>query len=103
MSKTYLSHLQKAQALASGVKMNIEKVRDCNISIEDVAALEELVKEGELLNGEVERLRSETSAKVAEANAKLAEIKDKMLDMKRSIKQRFDISQWESFGIADKR
>ena len=103
MSKTYLEHLDKAKALAAGLRKNHEAIKNYGISLEELAVQEEAVREGEKLNAQVERLRAETNAAVDEANRKLVEIKDRTATWKRIVKRNVDVTRWPDYGVMDKR
>ncbi|MDO4159245.1 MAG: hypothetical protein Q4D41_02175 [Prevotellaceae bacterium] len=103
MSKTYLDQIQKAQALVSGVRKNYERIMPGSVSLDELSRLEAIMKEGEELNTEIDNLRALTSAKVAEANKRLVMVKSRTSEIKSLIKKNFDITQWQDFGIMDKR
>lgn len=103
MSKTYLMQVQKAQALATGLRTNIDKVKGLGIGQDKIDELEKIAAEAERLNSEVDALREQTNIKVAEANQKLIALKTGYQEARHIIKGHFEQPQWESFGLMDKR
>lgn len=103
MSKTYLNYLEKATILVEGIKKNQEELKNYGITPENVAKLEQAIKEGAVLNQEVEKLRAAASEKTGEANAKLVTVKDMMLEFKHVIKKNFYADKWQLYGVLDKR
>lgn len=103
MSKTYSDQVDKATALAEGVRKNFELVKDKGITIADIELLEKQAKEVSEASAEVDELRAILSQKSAIAQKKLAEVKNQMLSVKHVIKQNFDQLKWQKFGIPDKR
>ena len=86
------------------MKANINWVKSrCDITMEQVKALEEAADEAGRMNAEVEALREEVSQKAANASRKLDEMKRIMLSTKRLIKSSFDPSKWMELGVLDKR
>ena len=86
------------------MKTNINWVKlHCDITMEQVKALEEAADEAGRMNAEVEALREEVSRKAAKANRKLDEMKRIMMSTKRQIKSSFDPSKWMELGVLDKR
>ena len=104
MAKIYAEQVKKAQTLVAGLKANFELVKSrCDITMEQVKALEEAADEVGRMNAEVEALREEVSLKAAVANQKLEEMKQSMMNLKRQIKHSFAPSKWVDLGIPDKR
>lgn len=86
------------------MKANINWVKlHCDITMEQVKALEEAADEAGRMNAEVEALREEVSQKAANASRKLDEMKRLMMSAKRQIKSSFDPSKWMVLGVTDKR
>ena len=86
------------------MKANINWVKSrCDITMEQVKALEEAANEAGRMNAEVEALREEVSRKAAKASRKLDEMKRIMMSTKRQIKSSFDPSKWMELGVLDKR
>lgn len=86
------------------MKANINWVKlHCDITMEQVKALEEAADESGRMNAEVEALREEVSQKAANASRKLDEMKRLMMSAKRQIKSSFDPSKWMVLGVTDKR
>ena len=72
MAKVYAEQVKKAQTLVAGLKANFDLVKSrCDITMEQVQALEEAANEAARMNAEVEALREEVSRKAAKANHKL--------------------------------
>ena len=104
MAKIYAEQVTKAQTLVEGLKANFELVKSrCDITMEQVKALEEAADEVGRMNAEVEALREEVSRKAANASRKLDEMKRLMMSAKRQIKSSFDPSKWMELGVTDKR
>lgn len=103
MSKTYVDQINKARALASGLKQHLEEVKTYGIEQGELNRLETLIEEGGKLNDEAEKLKAETKAKLQQANQRLMELKDLVSHLKRRVKPNIDITRWENFGIMDKR
>ena len=75
----------------------------CDITMEQVKALEEAADEVGRMNAEVEALREEVSQKAANASRKLDEMKRIMMSTNRQIKSSFAPSKWMALGVLDKR
>lgn len=103
MSKTYVDQINKASALASGLKQHLEEVKTYGVEQGELDRLETLIEEGGKLNDEAENLKAETKAKLQQANQRLMELKDLVSHLKRRVKPNIDITRWENFGIMDKR
>ena len=104
MAKVYAEQVRKAQTLVAGLKANYDLVKSrCNITMEQVQALEEAANEAARMNAEVESLREEVSRKATIANRKLDEVKRNMMCFKRQIKSAFIPSKWMELGVLDKR
>ena len=104
MAKVYAEQVKKAQTLVEGLKANFDLVKSrCDITMEQVKALEEAANEAARMNAEVEALREEVSRKAAKANHKLEEMKRSMMSAKRQVKSSFDPSKWVDLGVLDKR
>lgn len=104
MAKIYAEQVKKAQTLVAGLKANFDLVKSrCDITMEQVQALEEAANEAARMNAEVEALREEVSRKASVANLKLIEVKDAMKNAKKQIKSSFDPLKWIELGVLDKR
>ena len=104
MAKVYAEQVKKAQTLVAGLKANFDLVKSrCDITMEQVQALEEAANEAARMNAEVEALREEVSRKASVANLKLIEVKDAMKNAKKQIKSSFDPIKWIELGVLDKR
>ena len=104
MAKIYVEQVKKAQTLVAGLKANFDLVKSrCDITMEQVQALEEAANEAARMNAEVEALREEVSRKASVANLKLIEVKDAMKHAKKQIKSSFDPIKWIELGVLDKR
>ena len=104
LAKVYAEQVRKAQTLVAGLKANYDLVKSrCNITMEQVQALEEATNEAARMNAEVESLREEVKRKATLANRKLEEVKHSMMNAKRQIKYAFIPSKWIELGVLDKR
>lgn len=104
MAKIYAEQVKKAQTLVAGLKANFELVKSrCDITMEQVKALEEAADEVGRMNAEVEALREEVTLKAAIAYRKLEDLKRSMINTKHQIKGSFDPSKWVELGVLDKR
>ena len=104
MAKIYVEQVKKAQTLVSGLKANFDLVKSrCDITMEQVQALEEAANEAARMNAEVEALREQVNRKASVANLKLIEVKDAMKNAKKQIKSSFDPLKWIELGVLDKR
>ena len=104
MAKVYAEQVKKAQTLVAGLKANFDLVKSrCDITMEQVQALEEAANEAARMNAEVEALREEVNRKASVANLKLIEVKDAMKNAKKQIKSSFDPLKWIELGVLDKR
>ena len=104
MAKIYAEQVKKAQTLVAGLNANFDLVKlRCEITMEQVQALEEAANEAARMNAEVEALREEVNKKASLANCKLIEMKDAMMNAKRQIKSSFDPIKWVELGVLDKR
>ena len=104
MAKVYAEQVMKAQTLVAGLKANFNLVKSrCDITMEQVQALEEAANEAARMNAEVEALREDVSRKATIANRKLDEVKRNMMNAKQQIKSSFDPCKWAELGVMDKR
>ena len=104
MAKVYAEQVKKAQTLVAGLKKNFDCVKSrCDITREQLEALEAAAEEADRMNAEVEALREEVSRKAALANRKLDELKGYMMSAKRQVKTSFDPNKWVELGVLDKR
>lgn len=104
MAKVFTEQVKKAQSLVTGLKANFDLVKSrCDITMEQVKALDEAANEAARMNAEIEALREEVRLKVVYANRKLDEMKRNMMNAKRQIKMSFAPNKWVEFGVFDKR
>ena len=104
MAKIYAEQVKKAQILVAGLKANLDLVKTrCDITMEQVQALEEAANEAARMNAEVESLREVVSRKATLANRKLEEMKHNMMNAIRKIKYAYIPSKWIELGVLDKR
>ena len=104
MAKVYAEQVMKAQTLVAGLKANFNLVKSrCDITMEQVQALEEAANEAARMNAEVEALREEVSRKASIANRKLDEVKRNMMNAKQQIKSSFYPCKWAELGVLDMR
>lgn len=103
MSKVYSDQIVKAQSLVYGLKRNLELLKSKGINKEFISKLEADNNLALSYDEENEKIKADLRAKARRANAKLNEIKAQVKAAKKIIKNDFDKSKWEQFGIADKR
>ncbi|MDR0682634.1 MAG: hypothetical protein LBG15_12440 [Dysgonamonadaceae bacterium] len=103
MSKTISEQVKKAEMLISGLRNNVEILRNADLNEQLISELE---TEKEILNKqnqEVERLLDEARPISKDANKKLLEVRTKYQEIKKKVKLSTESSKWEQVGIADKR
>ncbi|BEG98763.1 hypothetical protein [Bacteroides sedimenti] len=103
MSKTYSEQITKVQLLTTGLKKNIELVKNKGLDEHFISKLEAEIVLAAGYNKETEQLRIDLRKKTIQANQKLAEVKQMVKEAKKVIKGDFAQTQWKEFGIIDKR
>lgn len=103
MSKTYDEAVRKAQALAQGVRNNLEKATALGITPEQIDRLLAIAEETSAKSREVDELRSIVAQKSSEARQSLDNLTDIIRPIKKAIKTSIDQPSWLTFGIEDKR
>lgn len=103
MSKTYSEQITKVQLLTTGLKKNIELVKNKGLDEHFIRKLEAEIVLAAGYNKETEQLRIDLRKKTIQANQKLAEVKQMVKEAKKVIKGDFAQTQWKEFGIIDKR
>lgn len=103
MSKTYAIQVEKSRTLIAGLRKNLETAASLGITTEALNKLEKDSEEADKMNTELDTLRAEVSEKASVANKKLTDVRTQVQSMKNIIKKNIDQTQWENFGIFDKR
>jgi predicted secreted Zn-dependent protease len=103
MSKIYSDQVRKAEMLASALKKNFSAVASHGITDKMIVDLSESSQAVDSLNKEIEGLREEIGRKVFQITRKVDEMKKSMQKSKQIIKRDFDQTEWQRFGILDKR
>jgi ABC-type transporter Mla subunit MlaD len=103
MSKTISEQVKKAEMLISGLRNNVEIMKNAGLN---EMLISELETENSVLNKqnqELERLLEEARPISKDANQKLSEVRTKYQEIKKKVKLSTEPSRWERVGIVDKR
>lgn len=103
MSKIYSQQVAKIQSLVTGLKGNVELLKNKGLDAGFISKLESANNLASGYNQECDRLKAELRTKTTLSNAKLNEVKRMAREAKKIIKRDYDKSRWPEFGIADLR
>ena len=102
MSKAVELQIEKSRHLIEGLRKHLHGIGG-GVSNEDIASMEQSLKELELANAEVDRLREELTPKVKQMNELLSRVKDAYAEKKKTLKGYYPQERWADYGIPDKR
>jgi hypothetical protein len=103
MSKTINEQVKKAEMLISGLRNNVEIMKNAGLN---EMLISELETENSVLskqNRALEQLLEEARPISKEANRKLLEVRTKYQEIKKKVKLSTESSKWEQVGVMDKR
>ena len=100
---TILNEVDKALTLIEGLRKNQHEVERLGITPTSVFELETMAQELKNSDTKVEETRRKLTLHVRENNQRVAEMKTRMLTLRRIIKSNYEQSQWNNFGVKDKR
>jgi hypothetical protein len=103
MSKVYSDQVAKTQLLLTGLKKNVELLKNKGINNEFISRLEADNRLAATYNDENDKLKADVRTKTRQANAKLNEVKRQVQEAKKVIKRDFEKTQWQDFGLQDKK
>ncbi len=103
MSKIISEQIGKTRALVSGLRSQINLVRNKGIDAEFINQLEADNKKLAMLDAELDKMRDAVFAKTRETNQLLVSVKSRVQSTKKTVKGNFTQERWIDFGIADKR
>ncbi|MDR3218374.1 MAG: hypothetical protein LBU22_05240 [Dysgonamonadaceae bacterium] len=103
MSKTISEQVKKAEILISGLRNNVEIMKNAGLN---EVLISELEAENSVLNKQnqaLEQLLEEARPISKDANRKLLEVRAKYQEIKKKVKLGTEPAKWERVGIVDKR
>ncbi|MDR3339088.1 MAG: hypothetical protein LBT25_03150 [Candidatus Symbiothrix sp.] len=103
MSKTISEQVKKAEMLISGLRNNVEIMKNAGLNETLISELETGNNVLNKQNQELERLMEEARPISKDANRKLSEVRTKYQEIKKKAKLSTESSKWEQIGIMDKR
>ena len=103
MSVTVLNEIDKADVLVAGLRKHLGEVKQLGISADTINKLEEASKALRQKDEEVDALRRQANLKGHENRDLLADLKAQMLTLRKTIKGRYQQSEWINYGVQDKR
>ncbi|MBQ9357548.1 MAG: hypothetical protein IJT98_09725 [Prevotella sp.] len=102
MSKTVELQIEKSRNLLEGLHKHLNG-NGSGVTNNEVAEMEQNLKELEAANAEVDRLRDELSPKVKHMNDVWTRVKEAYADKKKTLKGFYPQERWADYGIPDKR
>ena len=103
MSKTIDLQVEKTMRLVNALKDRIEEVHDKGISLEELDAMTNKIKELQDSSRKTDELRNRLSAQVKNTNSILAQCKEMYVSTKNIIRNNYPQDQWIQYGVIDKR
>jgi hypothetical protein len=103
MSKVYSEQVNKTKLLLTGLKKNIDLLKNKGIDEQSISKLQSDNCLAETYDAENDKLKAEIRTKTHQAYIKLNEVKKQVQSVKKIIKRDFDKSRWQEFGINDKK
>lgn len=103
MSVTILNEIEKAEVLVSGLKKNLNEVKEIGVDAEGLKKLEELSELLRKKDEDLDLLRRQVSLKSKENRELLADLKVQMLTYRKAVKSRYIQAEWIKYGVQDKR
>ncbi|MCR4994540.1 MAG: hypothetical protein K6A32_04055 [Bacteroidales bacterium] len=103
MSKTIEQQIEKSRGLVGGLRKHVAEKGEAQISVQQIAEMEQSLEQLQKASDEVERLREELAPKVKHMNELLAAVKVAYNDRKMMIKNLYPLGGWTAYGVPDKR
>lgn len=103
MYQIFKDQLEKSKRIISGVKRNQRLGRDAGVEESVMQKMEEDCKRLEAISIEIDKLHEELRKKSDEAHTALNALKNRTQTVKRAIKDKYDQTWWNKFGIPDRR
>jgi methyl-accepting chemotaxis protein len=103
MSKTVSDQVKRFQTTVGSMKSNFNLLLGKGVKQEQLDKLGEDLTTIAAMNDEIDKLRTEVKKKSRIMNRNLVQVKLNIKDAKKIVKSNFEPSEWEKFGVLDKR
>ena len=103
MSKTVEIQIEKSRSLVEGLRRHVREMGERGVTNDEINALEQVVKELEVANAEVDSLREQLTPKVKNMKIPLDRVKEVYTERKKTIKGYYPQERWMDYGVPDKR
>ena len=103
MYQIFKDQLEKTKLILSGVKRNQRMGRESGAEESVLMKSEDDCRRLEALSAELDKMQEDYRKKSEEAHAVLNVLKGHTKQVKKSIKNKYDSTWWNKFGISDKR
>lgn len=103
MSKTFAQKLSDARLMSAGIRSHAEELKSVSLGEERAAEIDKIVVSLQELDTKQEKLKAELKSCTAEITAKDKELNTAILDSKKRVKLTIPQTQWQEFGIGDKK
>jgi len=103
MYQIFKDQLEKSKLILSGVKRNQRLGREAGVEESVIQKLDEDCKRLEALSAEMDKIHEELRKKTEEAHSALNVLKTRTQTVKKAIKNKYDQTWWNKFGIPDRR
>lgn len=103
MGKTVNEQIAKGRALVDGLRNNLAEVANHGITAEMIDKLDEICAATDTKGREQDELNEAYHAKTAEVSVLMLELKNSINAIKTVIKPHYLPTEWQKFGIPDKK
>ena len=103
MSKTVEIQIEKSRSLVEGLRRHVREMGERGVTNDEINALEQVVKELEVANAEVDSLREQLTPKVKNMKIAMDRVKEVYTERKKTIKGYYPQERWMDSGVPDKR
>ena len=103
MSKTVEIQIEKSRGLVEGLRRHVKEMGERGVTNDEINALEQVVKELEVANAEVDSLREQLTPKVKNMKIAMDRVKEVYTERKKTIKGYYPQERWMDYGVPDKR
>lgn len=103
MNKIYKDSIEKAKAIATGIKNNMTELQGKGYDTSVVSRLTEMANQLEAEATKFDSMMQATNEQRSVCHQILADLKSLTNDSKTGIKSRFLQPDWSRFGLVDKR
>ena len=103
MSKTVETQIEKSRSLVEGLRRHVREMGERGVTNDEINALEQVVKELEVANAEVDSLREQLTPKVKNMKIAMDRVKEVYTERKKTIKGYYPQERWMDYGVPDKR